>query len=206
VSRINHSCQPNADSFKVNGQHQIRAVGNIKAGKEINLNYIDDFSGFRNRKYRRQYLLKWKGLLCSCDLCEKRDVDIDAEAFEAFIQEAEKLTIKRQSAIKAGIPLGPRYYSLENCKKETVCYKQLYKVGKDQNIQPYFLFLMLYKGFRAATTGYILYKAADLKIDAMNFGKAAEKFGKLLGNDIVTQGNTFSYKQYYQEMIDKAGY
>ena len=40
----------------------------------------------------------------------------------------------------------------------------------------------------------------------MNFGKAAEKFGKILGNEIVTKGNTFSYKQYYQAKIDKAGY
>ena len=51
---------------------------------------------------------------CSCDLCEN-DVDIDAEAFEAFIQEAEKLYIDRQSACKAGISLGAQYYSLENC-------------------------------------------------------------------------------------------
>jgi hypothetical protein len=143
--------------------------------------------------------------LCSCDLCEN-DVDMDAEAFEAFIQEAKKLNIKRQSAKKAGIPLGARYYSLENCKKEIMCYKQLYKVGKDQNIQPYFLFRMLDEGFLAATTGYQIYKDTDLKIDAMTFAKAAEKFGKILGKEIVTIGNTFSYQQTYQGLIDKAGY
>ena len=65
---------------------------------------------------------------------------------------------------------------------------------------------MLEQGFGAATTGYQLYKSTDLKIDAMNFSKAAEKFGNILGNDFVTQGNSFSYKQYYQERIDKAGY
>jgi len=206
VSRFNHSCQPNAISFNVNGQRQIRAIGNIKAGKEITYTYLDKFSGFRNRKYRQQNLLVEQVFLCSCDLCENRDVDIDAEAFEAFIQEAEKLAIKRQSAIKAGISLRARYYSLENCKKEIVCYKQLYKVGKDKNIQPFFLWSMLDQGFCAATTGYIFYKDTDLKIDAMNFAKAAEKFGKILGNDFVTRGNTFSYKQCYQERVDKAGY
>ena len=59
-----------------------------------------------------------------------------------------------------------------------MCYKQLYKVGKDHNIQPYFLFKMLDQGFFAAMTGYQLYRATDLKNDAMTFAKAAEKFGK----------------------------
>ena len=48
--------------------------------------------------------------------------------------------------------------------------------------------------------------ATDLKDDAMKFAKAAEKFGKILGNDVVTQGNAFSYKQIYQDVVDKAGY
>ena len=140
-------------------------------------------------------------------MCEN-DVDIEAETFEAFIQEAKKLFIDRQSILKAqGIFLeATRCYSIEKCKKEIMCYKQLYKVGKDQNIKPYFLFMMLHKGFEAATTGYLHYKATDFKIDAMNFAKAAENFGTFLGNDIVTEGNSFSYKQCYQKWIDKAGY
>ena len=205
VSRFNHSCQHNADFTNVNGQLQLRAIGSIKAGKEININYLDEFAGFRNRKYRQQNLLDEQVSLGSCDLC-KNDVDIDAEASETFIKEAEMLNIKRQSAIKAGIFLGTRYYSLENCKKEIMCYKQLYKVGKDKNIQPFFLFKMLDKGFEAATTGYQMYKATDLKNDAMTFAKAAEKFGKILGNEIITYGNSFSYQQTYQDVIDKAGY
>ena len=206
VSRFNHSCQPNAGFFKRNGQNQLRAIGNIKAGEEINLNYRDElFAGFRNRKYRRQNLFEDWGFLCSCDLC-KNDVDIDVEAFEAFIQEVEKLAIDCNLAIKAGIYRGAQYYSLENCRKEVMCWKQLYKVGKDQKVQPLGLFRMLDQGFYAATTGYQLYKATDLKIDAMNFAKTADKFGKILGNDIVTKGNSVSYKQKYQERIDKAGY
>ena len=204
-SRFNHSCQPNAAFMKINGQLQFRAIGNIKAGKEININYLDEFTGFRKRKYRQKILIDGWFFQCSCDLCEN-DVDIDAEAFEAYIQEAEKLTVKCQSACKAGISLGARYYSLENCKKEIVCYKQLYKVGREQKIQPYFLWIMLDKGFGAATAGYQFYKATNLKIDAMTFAKAAEKYGNILGNDFVTRGNSFSYKQRYQDVIDKAGY
>jgi hypothetical protein len=51
-----------------------------------------------------------------------------------------------------------------------------------------------------------LYKAADLKIDAMNFAKAAEKFGKILGNEIVTRGNPNKYKKIYKDLVDKKGY
>jgi hypothetical protein len=136
-------------------------------------------------------------------LCEN-DVDIDANAYKAYIEDAEKLTIDRKSAYKAGRSL----YSLENCRKEILCYKRLCKIGKSksQNIQPYFLFRMLDEGFLAATTGYQIYKDTDLKIDAMTFAKAAEKFGKILGKEIVTIGNTFSYQQTYQGLIDKAGY
>ena len=80
-----------------------------------------------------------------------------------------------------------------------MCYKKLYKVGKEQNIQPLFLFVMVRKGFHAASIGYQLYKTTDLKNDAMSFAKAAEKFGRILGNNIVTRGNTFSYKRIYQD-------
>ena len=104
-ARFNNSCQPTAAFFDINGQLQLRAIGNIKAGKEINFTYLDDFSGFRNRKYCQQCLLDEQVFLCSCDLC-KNDVDIDAEASEAFIKETETLNIKRQSAIKFGFPLG----------------------------------------------------------------------------------------------------
>ena len=212
TSRFNHSCQPNAGFFKRNGQNQLRAIGNIKAGEEINLNYRDElFAGFRNRKYRRQNLFEDWGFLCSCDLC-KNDVDIDAEAFEDFIQEAEKLTIERKSAFNAGTVLeATRYYSLENCRKEVSCYKQLYKLGRSKNIQPYFLYSMLDQGFSVATFGYQMYKncpelTEDLKMDAMNFAKAAEKFGKILGTEIVTRGNPNHYKKDYKDMVDKQGY
>jgi hypothetical protein len=204
VSRFNHACQPNAMVEDVNGQVQLRAIGKIKAGKEINWNYLDEFFGFRTRKYRQQNLLKAWGFLCCCELC-KNGVDIDA-SFEASIQEAENLTKRRES-----IPLNTesiylhlahlaRYYSVENCRQEIMCYKELYKVGRDQKIQPYFLFMMLNKGFAAAGTGYQLYKAIDLKNDAMDFAKAAEKFENILGKDVVTRGNTFSYMQMYQAL------
>ena len=62
---------------------------------------------------------------------------------------------------------------------------------------------MLEEGFLTATWGFRWYSAADLKDDARAFAKAAEKFGKILGNDIATPEKI---KKVYTDLIDKAGY
>jgi len=199
TSRFNHSCERNATAIiMLNGEHQIRAISKIKAGKEINITYNSDpFSVFRNKKFRQMALLvKWF-FMCSCELCEN-NVDINTNSSEVLIQEAEKLANDRRSALEAGLSLGPLYYSLEKCKKEVSLYKEMYKVGKIQKIQPYFLFILLDRAFDTATFGYQLYKDADLKMDAVNFAKAAEKFGKFVGDAVVTLGKPNYWKEVYQ--------
>ena len=199
TSRFNHSCEGNATTIiMLNDEHQIRAISNIKAGKEINITYNSDpFSGFRNKEFRQMsLLLKWF-FMCSCDLC-KNGVDIDANDSEVLIQEAEKLAKDRKSALEAGPSLGPIYYSLEKCKREVSLYKQLYRVGKPQKIQPFFLYNLLDRAFEIASFGYQLYKDADLKMDAVNFAKAAEKFGKFVGDAVVTRGKPNYWKEIYQ--------
>ena len=210
TSRFKHSCKPNAISMiKADDLFQIRAISNIKAGQEIHIDYNgenDPFFKFRNRQQRQKILFEGWFFVCSCDFCEN-GVDIDANAYEKWIQEGEKLTINRKSAHKAGRSLGHLHYSLEDNWKEVNCYKQLYKVGKVQKIQPILLYNILDRGFFTALFGYQLYKTAELKIDARNFAKAAEKFGKILGNDIVFKPDKLNYyKQHYQNCIDKSGY
>ena len=181
TSRINHSCEENAISIiMLNGEHQIRAISNIKAGKEICINYNRDlFSAFRKKQFRQMSLLMGWFFECSCDLCTN-GVDIDND--EVQIEEAEELTNDRRSAIQAGLSLGHLFYSLEKCKKEISLYKKMYKIGKTQKIQPYFLYVLLKRGaFATARFGYQLYKDTDLKMDAENFAKEAERFGKYLG-------------------------
>jgi hypothetical protein len=86
------------------------------------------------------------------------------------------------------------------CKGLQCLYKQLYKVGKTQKIQPYFLYLLVSdRAFDAASVGYLLYKDADLKMDAVNFAKAAEKFGKFVGDAVVTRGKPNYCKEIYQD-------
>merc|ERR1719483_903873 len=135
TSRFRHSCKPNAKTIvKADDLGQVRAISNIKAGQEIHVNYNsenDQFIGFRNRKHRQKILFDGWFFFCSCDLCEN-DVDIDANAFETWIQDAEKLAIDRQTALKAGRSQGHLYYSLEKSRKELNCYKKLYQLGKVQ--------------------------------------------------------------------------
>mgnify|MGYP002045646621 CR=1 FL=1 len=77
TSRFNHSCQPNADSIQMlNNQYQVRAIGNIKAGEEINIDYNEDkFSGFRNRKHRQMSICSKWFFECSCELCNRNETN-----------------------------------------------------------------------------------------------------------------------------------
>ena len=197
TSRINHSCEENAISIiMLNGEHQIRAISNIKAGKEIYLNYNRDlFSAFRKKQFRQMSLLMGWFFECSCDLCTN-GVDIDND--EVQIEEAEELTNDRRSAIQAGLSLGHLFYSLEKCKKEISLYKKMYKIGKDQKIQPISLYRFLNRAFDTASFGYQLYKDADLKMEALAFAKAAEKFGKFVGNAVVSRGKPNYWKEIYE--------
>jgi len=199
TSRFNHSCERNATAIiMLNGEHQIRAISKIKAGKEINISYnTDPFSVFRNKKWRKMALLvKWF-FICSCEMCEN-NVDINTDVYEVLIQEAEELIKDRTLALEAGMSLGPLHYSLEKCKKEVSLYREMYKVGKTQKIKPYFLYNLLDQAFETATFGYQLYKDADLKMDAVDFAKAAEKFGKFVGDAIVTRGKPNYWQEIYQ--------
>ena len=72
------------------------------------------------------------------------------------------------------------------------------KAGRKNQIQPLFMFKILNRAFDVATMGFQLHKAPDLKIDAENFAKSAENFGELLGYEFVTRGNTYYWKERYQ--------
>ena len=77
TSFFKHSCRPNAVILR-KPMFQIRAIANIKKGKEINLNWCSDqFFGFLSKIQRQKSILNGPPYVrCSCDFCEK-DVDID---------------------------------------------------------------------------------------------------------------------------------
>ena len=121
TSRFQHSCKPNAISMiKADDLGQIRAISNIKAGQEIHIEYNgenDPFFKFRNRQQRQKILFERWLFVCSCELCED-DVDIDASSYEKWIQDAEKLTINRNSAFKGQLILKCLFGVFNSSKNE----------------------------------------------------------------------------------------
>ena len=172
TSGFKHSCQPNAVKVQKSiGLFEVRAISNIKTGQEINLNLsIDPFYGFKNKIDRQEILLNAPPfVICYCDLCES-DVDIDANAFKALILEAEELANSRRS--------------LENVREQVKCYKKMYNVGKTQKIQYYFLYYNVLKlAFNTAKFGWLMFQAADLKMEAKSLIITMKNFGKFLGDD-----------------------
>ena len=171
-SSFKHSCQPNAGKVQKSiSLFEVRAISNIKIGQEINLNLsIDPFYGFKSKIDRQEILLNAPPfVLCSCDLCES-DVDIDANAFKALILEAEELANSQRF--------------LENVREQVKCYKKMYNVGKTLKIQHYFLYYKVLKlTFETAKFGWLMFQAADLKMEAESLMITMKKFGKFLGDD-----------------------
>ena len=82
---------------------------------------------------------------------------------------------------------GKKHYPLEICRREIACYKQIYKIAKDKNVQLISLFKLLERAFGAASLGYQLYKEDSLKTEGENFAKVAEEFEKILGKGLVNK-------------------
>lgn len=75
ISRINHSCEPNA-CYNSNGSFikDVTALRRIKAGEEITISYIS--CNWEVLRVRREELLSWK-FLCQCSVCSLRDKELE---------------------------------------------------------------------------------------------------------------------------------
>ena len=92
ISRINHSCGPNAEYFlnRDSGEVEIRATSKILKGQEITISYFPSwkmetgaFIMMEKSDERQKFLSKEKGFLCSCELCLDEDI-FDVEMIEKF--------------------------------------------------------------------------------------------------------------------------
>ena len=73
ISRINHSCNPNAcitwimNDFQ---RQQVRAMKVIEKGEEIVINYQDKVKfNFGSREYRQKVMMEKMAFICSCSEC-----------------------------------------------------------------------------------------------------------------------------------------
>ena len=196
TSRFNHSCQPNA---YIDGQNQLGSISNIKKGEEITISYLDDFvNGMRKCEFRQQNLFQLWFFICSCDTCEK-DTENDNQ-LEKLMKEVEEYHKSCKKAFEIGQVKGHEHYPLEMCRKEISCYKQIYKIAKDKKINSASIFRILERAFGAASLGYQLHEVDDLKNDAINFARTAEKFGKILGKIRLNRGVPDFWKTLYEAL------
>jgi len=151
-SRFNHSCQPNVRMWKLPDygyQMFCRATRKIKAGEELTFSYTSIIPfGLKNREFRQKYINDEHDMICSCDFCKAEVEDKnDIEAFEAF--EKEELELKRLTDENEGLKVpskneGLKVPSIEdlndyeaicqNTMKQIRCYKNIYNLGKKNNI------------------------------------------------------------------------
>ena len=93
ISRLNHSCRPNAmfcegsKSF----ESRIRAASKINAGEEITISYVPTTVKHMNRKERQKWLLKRRQFVCRCNFCQYDAEDEKDFALYELFQRAEQL-------------------------------------------------------------------------------------------------------------------
>ncbi|OCK74456.1 SET domain-containing protein [Lepidopterella palustris CBS 459.81] len=70
ISRMNHSCVPNAQGnfHDEMGRFNVHATRDIKAGKELTLNYLPEHGAVKATRQSR--LLSGYGFLCDCPACD----------------------------------------------------------------------------------------------------------------------------------------
>merc|ERR1712142_332620 len=116
-----------------------------------------------------QMVLGEMGFRCHCDLCKKQDesptevnqTEIESK-IEDLIEEIKKLDVDKSAAYKATTSkMVFSHYPPDKCRRHTEYYKQLYKFGKERKAHRCDMYLILDKGFHAASSGYqicLIYK------------------------------------------------
>ena len=126
MSRLNHSCRPNADWFwnEDTNTLDVRAVRKIKAGEEITLCYITLWA----RKERRTELKQDWNFDCDCEACDltKEQIEDEAESIAAY----EKERAKKERIEAAKVRSLDSELFLNLLREEVECQKQIYRLAK----------------------------------------------------------------------------
>ena len=181
ISRLNHSCRPNAmfcegsKSF----ESRIRAASKINAGEEITISYVPTTVKHMNRKERQKWLLKRRQFVCRCNFCQHDAEDEKDFALYELFQRAEQL---KKDHFDSYVPFPVPFY-----RQGVDLYKGLYKLGREKNISPCDLFHYLQDGFNFGYQGFLISNGEDkeqFKADSEKFAETAEKFHKILDDAV----------------------
>jgi len=213
-SLFNHSCYPNATEIwspvsSTEVTHEIRAIADIKPGQEITFNNVrNDFPGLRRKEIRQKIILARLKFTCLCDFCKDDDDDDgdteDQTKIDKLMLEIQMLNIHGDEKAASEAMIGA--ISIDNCTKEIARLKQLYTLGKKKKCHPEYLFKMVEHGYHQASIGYVLSPNAKqretFEKEAVNFAKAAEKFGKILGKEYVEPELWKKFHQNFRTMVN----
>ena len=143
--------------------------------------------------------------ICSCEFCQEQTEKIrketedqtmirevtENELSKMIYQEVETRQKFYQLSNRKDLPDFKEYYT-ENSQKAKdyiECAKNLYNYGKDKKVQPICLYRLLQRGYCISAMIFQLtehkYQKMFFEKEAIKFAKAAEKFEKILGNELV---------------------
>jgi len=212
-SLFNHSCQPNATEIwspvsSMEVTHEIRAIADIQPGQEITFNNVrNDFPGLRRKEIRQKIIFHRLKFTCICDFCKDEDDDGDTEdqtKIDKLMQEIQMLNLTGDEKSASEAIAGAM--TIDNFTKQIAFLKQLYTLGKKKKCHPEYLFKMVEWGYHQATFGYILSpdtkQRETFEKEAVNFAKAAEKFGKILGKEYVEPEFWRKFHQNFRAMLN----
>lgn len=92
-SKINHSCQPNAEvTFdESNSELQVVALRDINENEEITISYLDECQLSRSRHSRQKYLQENYLFHCECEKCESQIDDADVTSDEEVEEDEDDM-------------------------------------------------------------------------------------------------------------------
>lgn len=222
MSQFSHSCQPNSVNqylIDPDSSSEIKdveaktkvlvALKNIKAGQEINYNFLGETPScilMLNRERRQVLIHQQLHFYCICDRCLVDDNDPtvnykklqeliieEADLFEDFgsILDIAENVFKRKWCPQSAEDFRTiqQKITFEKCRRHIQIIRLLYNHGKEKKSQPLCLFTLLKNGYNTALIGSLLSwdhrnRQTQFKKDGVEFAQTAAKFGKILPKEV----------------------
>jgi len=176
LSRINHSCAPNAVSVKTKeneNRKQVRAFVEISKGEEISISYIN-LEKYVLRDDRRRALGKWK-FVCYCKICSlKMEELLRNEAVRAEIQQHDFNMKKYWSG---ALTVMGKMKALEHAQKKM---DLVLSMKSEMMGQVFVSYLDCY-----SLTTIVKMMGGKVKTDPMEFAGKAEKLAQNMGEGFL---------------------